>query len=157
MSARARVTREPHALHVVVDELPGERALLRALHRWASSDARPPDSRYPRLADKTLVAAGQCTKVDRSASPVAVGLLGCGVMAGLGATAPQPAAIPLLSALFERFVKNLKIRRTVTGLGSLRRVLRLDARGIQVEDTIQMTGPGHVVALHRAFGAHTSL
>ncbi|GIH55636.1 oxidoreductase [Microbispora rosea subsp. aerata] len=37
------------------------------------------------FAEKTLVAAGQCTKVDPSASPVAVGLLGCGVMAGLGA------------------------------------------------------------------------
>ena len=37
------------------------------------------------FADKTLVAAGQCTKVDRSARAAAVGLLGCGVMAGLGA------------------------------------------------------------------------
>src|ERR687885_1159549 len=37
------------------------------------------------FADKTLVHAGQCTKVDPSARPVAVGLLGCGVMAGLGA------------------------------------------------------------------------
>jgi S-(hydroxymethyl)mycothiol dehydrogenase len=37
------------------------------------------------LADKTLVAAGQCTKVDPSARPAAVGLLGCGVMAGIGA------------------------------------------------------------------------
>ncbi|HXY26970.1 MAG TPA: S-(hydroxymethyl)mycothiol dehydrogenase [Acidimicrobiales bacterium] len=36
------------------------------------------------FADKTLVAAGQCTKVDASARPEAVGLLGCGVMAGLG-------------------------------------------------------------------------
>lgn len=35
--------------------------------------------------EKTLVAAGQCTKVDPSARPAAVGLLGCGVMAGLGA------------------------------------------------------------------------
>ena len=35
--------------------------------------------------EKTLVAAGQCTKVDPSADPAAVGLLGCGVMAGLGA------------------------------------------------------------------------
>jgi S-(hydroxymethyl)mycothiol dehydrogenase len=35
--------------------------------------------------DKTLVAAGQCTKVDRAASPAVAGLLGCGVMAGLGA------------------------------------------------------------------------
>ncbi|WP_433496348.1 S-(hydroxymethyl)mycothiol dehydrogenase [Sphaerimonospora sp. CA-214678] len=37
------------------------------------------------FAEKTLVAAGQCTKVDPAASPAAVGLLGCGVMAGLGA------------------------------------------------------------------------
>jgi S-(hydroxymethyl)mycothiol dehydrogenase len=35
--------------------------------------------------DKTLVAAGQCTKVDPAASPAVAGLLGCGVMAGLGA------------------------------------------------------------------------
>ncbi|MFI8285926.1 S-(hydroxymethyl)mycothiol dehydrogenase [Streptomyces albidoflavus] len=38
------------------------------------------------FADKTLVAAGQCTKVDPAASPAAAGLLGCGVMAGIGAT-----------------------------------------------------------------------
>jgi S-(hydroxymethyl)mycothiol dehydrogenase len=37
------------------------------------------------FAEKTLVAAGQCTKVDPSASPAAAGLIGCGVMAGLGA------------------------------------------------------------------------
>ena len=37
------------------------------------------------FAEKTLVAAGQCTKVDPSAPPQVAGLLGCGVMAGLGA------------------------------------------------------------------------
>jgi S-(hydroxymethyl)mycothiol dehydrogenase len=37
------------------------------------------------FADKTLVAAGQCTKVNPTARPEAAGLLGCGVMAGLGA------------------------------------------------------------------------
>ena len=37
------------------------------------------------FAGKTLVHAGQCTKVDPEARPAAVGLLGCGVMAGLGA------------------------------------------------------------------------
>jgi S-(hydroxymethyl)mycothiol dehydrogenase len=37
------------------------------------------------FAEKTLVAAGQCTKVDPDARPAAAGLLGCGVMAGLGA------------------------------------------------------------------------
>ena len=36
------------------------------------------------FADKTLVHAGQCTKVDRAPAE-AVGLLGCGVMAGFGA------------------------------------------------------------------------
>jgi S-(hydroxymethyl)mycothiol dehydrogenase len=34
---------------------------------------------------KTLVHEGQCTKVDPSADPAVAGLLGCGVMAGLGA------------------------------------------------------------------------
>jgi len=37
------------------------------------------------FADKTLVAAGQCTKVDPAAPATVAGLLGCGVMAGLGA------------------------------------------------------------------------
>ncbi|MFV0308218.1 MAG: S-(hydroxymethyl)mycothiol dehydrogenase [Desertimonas sp.] len=37
------------------------------------------------FADKTLVAAGQCTKVDPEAPATAAGLLGCGVMAGIGA------------------------------------------------------------------------
>ncbi len=38
------------------------------------------------FAELTLVAAGQCTKVDAAARPEAVGLLGCGVMAGLGSS-----------------------------------------------------------------------
>lgn len=37
------------------------------------------------FAEKTLVAAGQATKVDPAASPEVAGLIGCGVMAGLGA------------------------------------------------------------------------
>ncbi|MDX6200072.1 MAG: S-(hydroxymethyl)mycothiol dehydrogenase [Actinomycetota bacterium] len=43
------------------------------------------------FAEKTLVHAGQCTKVDDKADPAAAGLIGCGVMAGFGAavnTAP---------------------------------------------------------------------
>lgn len=35
--------------------------------------------------EKTLVAAGQCTKIDDDSDAAAVGLLGCGVMAGIGA------------------------------------------------------------------------
>jgi S-(hydroxymethyl)mycothiol dehydrogenase len=51
------------------------------------ADGRPlsPALGIGAFAEKTLVAAGQCTKVDPSARPEAVGLLGCGVMAGLGA------------------------------------------------------------------------
>ncbi|WP_040791816.1 S-(hydroxymethyl)mycothiol dehydrogenase [Nocardia paucivorans] len=37
------------------------------------------------FADKTLVHEGQCTKVDPDTDPAVAGLLGCGVMAGLGA------------------------------------------------------------------------
>ncbi|MGV0717203.1 S-(hydroxymethyl)mycothiol dehydrogenase [Mycolicibacterium sp. XJ662] len=37
------------------------------------------------FADKTLVHEGQCTKVDSAADPAVAGLLGCGVMAGIGA------------------------------------------------------------------------
>ncbi len=37
------------------------------------------------FAERTLVAAGQCTKVNPAVAPEAAGLLGCGVMAGLGA------------------------------------------------------------------------
>ncbi|SDJ12086.1 S-(hydroxymethyl)mycothiol dehydrogenase [Frankineae bacterium MT45] len=37
------------------------------------------------FAEKTLVHQGQCTKVDPAVSPQVAGLLGCGVMAGLGA------------------------------------------------------------------------
>jgi S-(hydroxymethyl)mycothiol dehydrogenase len=37
------------------------------------------------FAEKTLVHVGQCTKVNPAADPAVAGLLGCGVMAGLGA------------------------------------------------------------------------
>jgi len=37
------------------------------------------------FAEKTVVAAGQCTKVSSAVKPEVAGLLGCGVMAGLGA------------------------------------------------------------------------
>ncbi|TDD81647.1 S-(hydroxymethyl)mycothiol dehydrogenase [Saccharopolyspora karakumensis] len=37
------------------------------------------------FSERTLVHAGQCTRVDPAARPVVVSLLGCGVMAGIGA------------------------------------------------------------------------
>src|SRR6186997_3408852 len=38
------------------------------------------------FAEKTLVAAGQCVPVDPRAKPEVAGLIGCGIMAGLGAS-----------------------------------------------------------------------
>jgi S-(hydroxymethyl)mycothiol dehydrogenase len=60
---------------------------LNATQPMTLSDGTPltPALGIGAFAEKTLVAAGQCTKVDPSARPEAVGLLGCGVMAGLGA------------------------------------------------------------------------
>src|SRR6202020_1060079 len=45
------------------------------------------------FAEKTLVHAGQCTKVDAAADPAVAGLLGCGVMAGLGAAIAGAALV----------------------------------------------------------------
>jgi S-(hydroxymethyl)mycothiol dehydrogenase len=58
-----------------------------ATQRMTLADGTPlsPALGIGAFADKTLVAAGQCTPVDRRARPEVVGLLGCGVMAGLGA------------------------------------------------------------------------
>jgi S-(hydroxymethyl)mycothiol dehydrogenase len=58
-----------------------------AAQKMALEDGTPlsPALGIGAFADKTLVAAGQCTPVNPAASPAAAGLLGCGVMAGLGA------------------------------------------------------------------------
>jgi S-(hydroxymethyl)mycothiol dehydrogenase len=58
-----------------------------ATQRMTLADGTPlsPALGIGAFADKTLVAAGQATKVDPAARPEAAGLLGCGVMAGLGA------------------------------------------------------------------------
>jgi S-(hydroxymethyl)mycothiol dehydrogenase len=51
----------------------------------ASGQALSPALGIGAFVEKTLVHAGQCTKVDPAARPEVAGLLGCGVMAGLGA------------------------------------------------------------------------
>src|SRR6266550_2015742 len=58
-----------------------------ATQRMTLADGTPlaPALGIGAFVEKTLVAAGQATKVDPRARPEAVGLLGCGVMAGLGA------------------------------------------------------------------------
>jgi S-(hydroxymethyl)mycothiol dehydrogenase len=58
-----------------------------ATRRMTLADGTPlsPALGIGAFVEKTLVAAGQCTKVDPAARAAAVGLLGCGVMAGIGA------------------------------------------------------------------------
>jgi len=50
------------------------------------------------FAAKTLVGAGQCTKVDPAIGPEVAGLLGCGVMTGIGA-AINTAAVTRLDSV----------------------------------------------------------
>jgi S-(hydroxymethyl)mycothiol dehydrogenase len=58
-----------------------------AIQKMTLTDGTPlsPALGIGAFADKTLVAAGQCTKVNPAIRPEVAGLLGCGVMAGLGA------------------------------------------------------------------------
>ena len=61
-----------------------------ATQRMTLADGTPlsPALGIGAFAEKTLVAAGQCTKIEGQLQPhqyAAVGLLGCGVMAGIGA------------------------------------------------------------------------
>jgi hypothetical protein len=69
------------------------RALLHALHRWASDGTPPPDSRYPRLADKTLA------PIQESRFPVIAGVSDPRRIAGParsigGKVAPLPHLVP---------------------------------------------------------------
>jgi S-(hydroxymethyl)mycothiol dehydrogenase len=62
-------------------------ATRNAVQKMTLADGTPlsPALGIGAFAEKTLVAAGQCTKVNPSVAPAVAGLLGCGVMAGLGA------------------------------------------------------------------------
>lgn len=62
-------------------------ATLNATHKMTLLDGTvlTPALGIGAFAEKTLVAAGQCTPVSEKADPVVAGLLGCGVMAGIGA------------------------------------------------------------------------
>jgi S-(hydroxymethyl)mycothiol dehydrogenase len=61
---------------------------LNATQKMALVDGTPlsPALGIGAFAEKTLVHAGQCTLVNPAASPAVAGLLGCGVMAGIGAS-----------------------------------------------------------------------
>lgn len=65
-------------------------ATFNATQKMTLTDGTPlsPALGIGAFAEKTLVAAGQCTKIEGDLAPeqyAAVGLLGCGVMAGIGA------------------------------------------------------------------------
>jgi len=62
-------------------------ATFNATQKMTLADGTPlsPALGIGAFAEQTLVAAGQATKVDPRAKPETAGLLGCGVMAGLGA------------------------------------------------------------------------
>jgi S-(hydroxymethyl)mycothiol dehydrogenase len=62
-------------------------ATFNATQKMTLADGRPlsPALGIGAFAEKTLVAAGQCTPVNPAAPAATAGLLGCGVMAGLGA------------------------------------------------------------------------
>ena len=62
-------------------------ATFNATQKMTLTDGTPlsPALGIGAFAEQTLVAAGQATKVDPAAKPETAGLLGCGVMAGLGA------------------------------------------------------------------------
>ena len=45
------------------------------------------------FAERTLVAAGQCTKVNPAIPAATAGLLGCGVMAGIGAAIDRKSVV----------------------------------------------------------------
>jgi S-(hydroxymethyl)mycothiol dehydrogenase len=62
-------------------------ATFNATQKMTLADGTPlaPALGIGAFAERTLVAAGQCTPVDPAATPAVAGLLGCGVMAGIGA------------------------------------------------------------------------
>ena len=73
------------------------RALLRAMHRWVTTDTPPPASKYPRLGDDTL------TTLERLRFPAFAGagdprrIEGPGVMVN-NAVAPLPFLVPQVDA-----------------------------------------------------------
>jgi S-(hydroxymethyl)mycothiol dehydrogenase len=62
-------------------------ATFNATQKMTLADGTPlsPALGIGAFAERTLVAAGQCTRVDPAIAPATAGLLGCGVMAGIGA------------------------------------------------------------------------
>ena len=81
------------------------------------------------FVEKTLVAAGQCTKVDPAVPPEVAGLLGCGVMAGLGAALNTGSVTP------RRLGRGHRLRRGRRRGGARRRAGRRAARSSRSTST----------------------
>ena len=73
------------------------RALLKALDSWAASNVAPPDSRYPRVSDRTLVAVDRFRfpAIPRVQNPS--GIVGPALVHN-GRTAPLPFLVPQVDA-----------------------------------------------------------
>ena len=89
------------------------------------------------FAEKTLVAAGQCTKVNPAIKPEVAGLLGCGVMAGLGAALNTGRGQPRRLGRGDRLR-----RRRATPRSSAPPGRRADRSSPSTWTTASWTGPG---------------
>jgi S-(hydroxymethyl)mycothiol dehydrogenase len=87
------------------------------------------------FAEKTLVAAGQCTKVNPANPPEVAGLLGCGVMAGLGAAINTGRSQPRRHGRRHRLRRRRRRGRARRGLAGARTIIAVDV------DPGSWTGP----------------
>lgn len=114
------------------------------------------------FAEKTLVAAGQCTKVDPEARPAAVGLLGCGVMAGLGAALNTGNVGRGMSVAVIGCGGVGCAAVAGSALAGAARIIAVDvdqrklahARGLGATHTVDATGSDPVTAIQELTGGH---
>ncbi|GAA4413220.1 S-(hydroxymethyl)mycothiol dehydrogenase [Actinokineospora soli] len=112
------------------------------------------------FAEKTLVHAGQCTKVDADASPAAVGLLGCGVMAGLGAalntgavTRGDSVAVIGCGGVGDAAIAGARLAGATTVIGVDVDDRKLEwARGLGATHTVNSRGTDAVAAIRELTG-----
>ena len=114
------------------------------------------------FAEKTLVAAGQCTKVDPAARPAAVGLLGCGVMAGIGA-AINTGGVTRGTSVAVIGCGGVGVAAVAgSALAGASRIIAVDlddqklewARGMGATDTINSSGTDPVAAIQALTDGH---
>ena len=98
------------------------------------------------FAEKTLVAAGQCTKVDPAAPAAAAGLLGCGVMAGIGAAINTGARRPGRHRRRHRLRRRRRRGdRRVARLAGAAKIIAVDIDDRQAGDGPRAMGATHTV------------